>query len=1469
MPRISRIHFSSLGHHDARFPALTLDLRDGTGGPVDSVIWAENGTGKSSLLNLFFSTYRPHQRQFLGKQAEGKVRELADYVRERDLAFILTEWDTSDDQIQESLLGSESPRSLMIVGQVLSWKGLGRANELRRLFFTLRPNHAIRLESLPILGLAQPVASFEAFRDWLDEQNRSFPRLEIRHTTNQSEWREHLANNHLDPELFAYQLRMNEGEGGVNNLFNNLKNDRDFIRLFLQLGFDPSSANQVRENLQQFLPKLRNRPALELQLEFNEKLLLDLDMFLRQLTITRESEGSASTVERQASQLFNALHREGLQAAEHAKSLAEEAASLEAELTRLTSQRTLLTRRQNYYRALKCRLEEAEAQEELKNCEQARNEATGRKRLLALAMVLEELGDVQRRAKGLQVAIQLEQEESKPVLQALQELGGKLKARLHDERGAVNASISQLDQQDQQLRRNMSELRQSEMALASEKASAQQQLSALEIFFAERDAERDALRRGGWVENKESAEDARGRWEHERRTAADAASEAQKARESAIQEKDRIASAQAILNGQIVRADNEKVTLEQGIKDADVTEERIATHAQMRAAVESSRADLNLPQTTERLAEHSASLFRRILRANVEAAEDRRAQGYFDKHRLFPPPADVELIEEKLNAAGVKSATTAAYWLAFNVSDPKAAAEFLSRYPSQMSGVMLDSQLDGTAAADVLQQLSTEQVPVSISAIPTRDLSQNGRSTDPTGEEQVGPTRITTVLPRHLAAFNFEAAESQLAKLATQQASRREELERLDGEFGEARKLSDELRNWLYQYGGGKLRILREKLRASEEKLDSLHESQRKSEARHQELTNTIAAVDATIAQTAVRIGKADSAVAALNEFIRHFEAEYETKRSQQQELGNRLQHIVVELSTFADTRRKYEGEIAALADRKLALAIRRNELDTEIRNVRYASEASPSAEETVSELRSAYLLKVPQYEGTFLNTKAQGELSSALDRASTIEAQVERDFRGLDRRAAENCLLHRNLADQVLAAEDAVTTAHQHYGKAELKLNQARERLRELGSTSDQERPAQIDMIPQTSHDAAAELTGLDRQYEEVRLKIDKSKDDAESLGKRCAQAEKRSESYAHYVQRLREQSVSVNENEAVVEIPSDDAGLAAVVADCITSLQNARKMRSLEEDKLSRCYVRIQNLTQDERYAQANDLPAKSLFSHMPVDELSVCAEQKRSALDEDIKTLRADLELMGQHRETLVSSLLNVSRQAIRLLRRAERWSTMPDGMLGWEGEPFLRIRLSDPHSDSECTTRLKSLVDRLLEDGKIPAGVELVFDAIMALVGENGVDATILKPEAQRRKVRYPVREMGGWSEGERTTVAILLYCTLVKIRSQSRGTDAGQNQVSALLLDNPVGPCSKPEFLQLHRQIAGQLGVQLIYATGINDPAALSVFPNWIRLAKNRIIPETGELAVGLAGQSGDSVIANIRIFEQVAKAHAS
>ena len=151
MPRITRLHFAGIGHRDARFPALTLDLRGADGLPADSVIWAENGVGKSSLLTLFFSNYQTNRRQFLGARGVAKARELEDYVQERDLSFILTEWDITDDRGSASLLADE-PRELLVVGQVLSWKGLDRGSgELRRRFFSFRPNREVSFDHLPVI----------------------------------------------------------------------------------------------------------------------------------------------------------------------------------------------------------------------------------------------------------------------------------------------------------------------------------------------------------------------------------------------------------------------------------------------------------------------------------------------------------------------------------------------------------------------------------------------------------------------------------------------------------------------------------------------------------------------------------------------------------------------------------------------------------------------------------------------------------------------------------------------------------------------------------------------------------------------------------------------------------------------------------------------------------------------------------------------------------------------------------------------------------------------------------------------------------------------------------------------------------------------------------------------------------------------------------------------------------------------
>ena len=65
----------------------------------------------------------------------------------------------------------------------------------------------------------------------------------------------------------------------------------------------------------------------------------------------------------------------------------------------------------------------------------------------------------------------------------------------------------------------------------------------------------------------------------------------------------------------------------------------------------------------------------------------------------------------------------------------------------------------------------------------------------------------------------------------------------------------------------------------------------------------------------------------------------------------------------------------------------------------------------------------------------------------------------------------------------------------------------------------------------------------------------------------------------------------------------------------------------------------------------------------------------------------------------------------------------------------------------------------------------------------------------------------------------------------------------LILDNPIGRASRVRFLELQRDVARAMGVQLIYTTGVNDHEALRALPNVIRLRNERVDRNSGRRLV--------------------------
>jgi hypothetical protein len=80
-------------------------------------------------------------------------------------------------------------------------------------------------------------------------------------------------------------------------------------------------------------------------------------------------------------------------------------------------------------------------------------------------------------------------------------------------------------------------------------------------------------------------------------------------------------------------------------------------------------------------------------------------------------------------------------------------------------------------------------------------------------------------------------------------------------------------------------------------------------------------------------------------------------------------------------------------------------------------------------------------------------------------------------------------------------------------------------------------------------------------------------------------------------------------------------------------------------------------------------------------------------------------------------------------------------------------------------------------------------------------------------------------------AVLLYCALAQQRAKERGRNL--NVSGSLLLDNPIGAASRTKFLELQRETARSMRIQLIYATGVNDFEAIRTMPNVVRLRNDK------------------------------------
>ena len=243
--------------------------------------------------------------------------------------------------------------------------------------------------------------------------------------------------------------------------------------------------------------------------------------------------------------------------------------------------------------------------------------------------------------------------------------------------------------------------------------------------------------------------------------------------------------------------------------------------------------------------------------------------------------------------------------------------------------------------------------------------------------------------------------------------------------------------------------------------------------------------------------------------------------------------------------------------------------------------------------------------------------------------------------------------------------------------------------------------------------------------------------------------------------------------------------------------------------------------------------------------------------------DLLKQIRHDEQRISQLVCThTRQLLSSLAAAARASKLPAGLAGMSAKQFINLRFDNP-TEEELESRVAQQVITLLSQAggdikSLPSGEKILRQCVHAAVGVRGFRVDVLKPNEHMLEQRVPVTDVARFSDGEKLTTCVLLYCAFARMRQQGRTGGA----TGTLMLDNPFGRASNAQLVALQLAVAKAQRVHLVYATGLEDMGALTQFRGLIRLRNRKPIGSTDGHVQFETGRTGE--VSGVRVTRPTA-----
>lgn len=1459
MPELTKLRYACLGTSKARIGDLTLTLEDAHGEPAFSTLWLRNGGGKSMMLDLLFATFQPNRNTW--RRANLDVE---DYLRSDDHGIVAAEWalDRQD--------ASSAGRPRLITGAFYEYGGT--ESRLRRLFFAYRAldgEPALSLEQLPLYTErdGQRMRNrMTGFRERLKELRQAHPNASVALTSRQSDWKNTLRGYEIDPQLMTYQMMMNETEGGAADLFKGFDEPVDFANFLLEVTLDLDQGEEVARLLEKYREQLRKRTQ---QYRPEMKLLGGLEEPVHRLREIHEQRAENDRALAVAGRRLEALGQ-GLEArVEDIETDIEESRVLNEtareELDTWTNYAERLEEGQALLHRKRQKRLHAVLMEHRQQAEQNRSDARYRRQLWEAALPLRTVRRETAQAEALRAQLDSLKTEYAELLEQRDDAAGRFVAALKARRDQLTEDLDACANQQDELQEVIREL---DEAIGNTRRKQDDLTSRWEQLDDAREQWRDArkqFRSEGVLDAEETIPEARERIEGELEATRTRREELEERAARLEVRRDEKREAREAVREELraVRSEYERVGAE--LSEAREKRSALESDPDLLETLELDTLDLRdaspsglLSALHEREQEHLT----RLLQARVDRSRVERALKTLEARDLLPPPEGVERVHAYLDDRGF-IAWPGGRYLAEHLPDAGRARDVLRHRPYLLNSVVVRS----TAFEDVREALAQfdGRLEQPVGLLPQSAAPHTGAE----GPDEAPPLHVLP--PSSDAHFNTEAGKNAEQQYGDEFESLQARVEQCSERQRTVGQYRERLRQYFDQWPEDWWEERNERRAHLERNIGEL-------EDRDADLSDELETLESEREevrkeQTALR-ERRDRREQQLRR-LRAFDLPQPSMKALEerlQEVQNTLAGLDEQLQERISSRDEKREKRAGLQERRDELIRQIDRVEERISGVGSISPGEiepapgdiPSLEAAYRSAREACAENIDEEELTRQIEEHEQAASAARtafrDRvkgASTLTTDEVRD--ALDKlddleRVPE---LREQAERDLQSAEGDVAARQNQVENAEDDRAEAVSRCEELG--------IQDERLPETVPDDLARLEQYEDQVEHVlerfRARVNQLTDDVQQfkhqiqqrkherkvVSRAADQARRfRERRYQRLLERAREVRGEETEGEAAAELDVDPVSapperLEAELDDIEDTLEDALEVHErLDEQRAEQAQV-IQEWLLDEEF-DLLESPVRRHIRRWSNEQLEQQAGELYEKLEMRRETIARKLESAEEDREFVARSLLEEARQGVKVLQKASRRSRIPEGVRGHGGARFLRLTTHMPDSPDEQRVRMANLVDDLAREEETPTGEALIQRAVQRLA--RPIRASVITPDRKETDRNYrPVTEFESLSEGEALTMAIMMFSTLAKLRSEQHNRRSARH---TLVFDNPFGRASRPTLVELQTEMARAMDVQLVYATGVKDFEAVRMLPNWIRIRNDQIDQRTGDQYLQLA-----------------------